>query len=131
VLENISKHQLAEHLSDVLPTVQAALTDTDGLVRAAAGDAFAILFKGGSGSAVDSVVPSMIAGLHSCFEFQDCALRTRCCNTTLQITAAYRNDSILKIQNLLSTEASHYMHEALKELCVCVPLLVCRLGVRG
>ncbi len=103
VLENVSKHQLAEHLSDVLPTVQvrihdshtpdlevcmcmchgsslpalpldrvrirslgsqAALTDTEPAVRAAAGDAFAILFKGGSqGSAVDSVVPSMIAGL--------------------------------------------------------------------
>ncbi|GAX75317.1 hypothetical protein CEUSTIGMA_g2762.t1 [Chlamydomonas eustigma] len=71
VLENISKHQLAEHLSDVLPTVQAALTDTDGRVRAAAGDAFAILFKGGSGSAVDSVVPSMIAGLESEAKFSE------------------------------------------------------------
>ena len=33
VLENISKHQLAEHLADVLPTVQAALTDSDPGVR--------------------------------------------------------------------------------------------------
>ena len=62
MLENVSKGQLAEHLADVLPTVQAALTDTEPGVRAAAGDAFAILFKGGSGSAVDSVVPAMITG---------------------------------------------------------------------
>ncbi len=29
VLENISKHQLADHLAEVLPTVQAALVDSD------------------------------------------------------------------------------------------------------
>ena len=46
-----------------LPGHQAALTDSEAGVRAAAGDAFAILFKGGSGSAVDSVVPSMISGV--------------------------------------------------------------------
>lgn len=62
MLENISKHQLADHLADVLSTVQAALTDSDARVREAAGEAFAILFKGGAGSAVESVVPSMIQG---------------------------------------------------------------------
>ncbi|KAG1666477.1 hypothetical protein FOA52_004859 [Chlamydomonas sp. UWO 241] len=65
VLENISRPQLADHMGDVLPTVQAALTDEDAGVRSAAGEAFAILFKGGSGGAVDSVVPAMIAGLES------------------------------------------------------------------
>jgi hypothetical protein len=70
VLENINKHQLAEHMSEILPTVQAALTDQEAGVREAAGEAFAILFKGGPGggggaSAVDQVVPSMVSGLES------------------------------------------------------------------
>ncbi|KAG2444413.1 hypothetical protein HXX76_001166 [Chlamydomonas incerta] len=67
VLDNMGRHQLQEHLADVLPTVQTALTDGDANVREAAGAAFGILFKGsggaGGGSAVDGVVPSMLAGL--------------------------------------------------------------------
>ncbi|GFR52597.1 hypothetical protein Agub_g15194, partial [Astrephomene gubernaculifera] len=65
VLDNMGRHQLQEHLAEVLPTVQTALTDADGGVREAAGAAFGILFKGsgGGGSAVDGVVPSMLAGL--------------------------------------------------------------------
>ncbi|KAG2489371.1 hypothetical protein HYH03_012201 [Edaphochlamys debaryana] len=67
VLDNMGRHQLQEHLAEVLPTVQAALTDADSGVREAAGGAFGILFKGsggaGGGSAVDGVVPSMLAGL--------------------------------------------------------------------
>ncbi|GLC46160.1 hypothetical protein PLESTB_001196200 [Pleodorina starrii] len=70
VLDNLGRHQLQEHLAEVLPTVQSALTDTDPAVREAAGAAFGILFKGsgaggggGGGSAVDGVVPSMLAGL--------------------------------------------------------------------
>ncbi|KXZ48792.1 hypothetical protein GPECTOR_25g376 [Gonium pectorale] len=66
VLDNLGRHQLQEHLAEVLPTVQAALTDEDAGVREAAGAAFGILFKGAGGpggSAVDGVVPSMLAGL--------------------------------------------------------------------
>ncbi|GIL49256.1 hypothetical protein Vafri_5386 [Volvox africanus] len=67
VLDNLGRHQLQEHLAEVLPTVQSALTDADASVREAAGAAFGILFKGsggaGGGSAVDGVVPSMLAGL--------------------------------------------------------------------
>ena len=70
VLENINKHQLAEHMSEILPTVQAALTDQEAGVREAAGEAFSILFKGGPGggggaSAVDQVVPTMVNGLEA------------------------------------------------------------------
>lgn len=64
-----------EHLAEVLPTVQCALTDSDGGVREAAGAAFGILFKGqggaGGGSAVDSVVPSMLAGLEHDKRFRE------------------------------------------------------------
>ncbi|GIL73837.1 hypothetical protein Vretimale_5312 [Volvox reticuliferus] len=67
VLDNLGRHQLQEHLAEVLPTVQSALTDANAGVREAAGAAFGILFKGsggaGGGSAVDGVVPSMLAGL--------------------------------------------------------------------
>lgn len=59
----MGRHQLTEYLSEVLPAVQAALCDADAEVREAAGSAFAILFKGGAGSAVDSVVPTMVKGL--------------------------------------------------------------------
>ncbi len=66
---------MQEHLADVLPTVQCALTDSDGGVREAAGAAFGILFKGqggaGGGSAVDSVVPSMLAGLEHDKRFRE------------------------------------------------------------
>jgi hypothetical protein len=65
VLENVTRHQLMEHLAQVLPPVQAALVDPDPAVREAAGGAFGVLFKGGAGSAVDAVVPSLLAGLDS------------------------------------------------------------------
>lgn len=41
----MGRHQLQEHLAEVLPTVQVALTDPDPAVREAAGAAFGILFK--------------------------------------------------------------------------------------
>ncbi|KAK9804294.1 hypothetical protein WJX72_005256 [[Myrmecia] bisecta] len=63
LLENISRYQLSEYLGQLLPTVQAALCDPDPGVRQAAGAAFSILFKGGPGGAVDSVIPSLLAGL--------------------------------------------------------------------
>ncbi|KAF5835979.1 armadillo-type protein [Dunaliella salina] len=63
VLENISRQQLTEHMSDILPAVQNALTDADPGVREAAGEAFSIMFKGGAGGAVDSVVPQLLEGL--------------------------------------------------------------------
>jgi len=89
LLENITWAQLTEHLSQLLPTVQLALLDTSPPVRQArpaeppaarprgrrvrraltpacaqaAGAAFSILFKGGAGSAVDAVIPSLLAGL--------------------------------------------------------------------
>ena len=102
LLENISRAQLTEHLSQLLPTVQLALVDPAPPVRQvipgssgwslllhicnqsppsspagwagqpesermlwlqAAGAAFSILFKGGAGSAVDAVIPSLLTGL--------------------------------------------------------------------
>ena len=59
----MTRHQLTEHLSHILPPVQKALCDSDPAVREAAGAAFGVLFKGGAGSAVDSVVPSLLSGL--------------------------------------------------------------------
>ncbi|KAK9840722.1 hypothetical protein WJX81_000165 [Elliptochloris bilobata] len=63
LLENISRAQLTEHLSQLLPTVQLALVDPALPVRQAAGAAFSILFKGGASSAVDAVIPSLLSGL--------------------------------------------------------------------
>ncbi len=45
VLDNVSRHQLGDHLADVLTPVQAALCDVDAGVREAAGAAFGALFK--------------------------------------------------------------------------------------
>jgi hypothetical protein len=42
--------------------MQNALTDADPGVREAAGEAFSIMFKGGAGGAVDSVVPQLLEG---------------------------------------------------------------------
>lgn len=58
----MGRPQLLDHMGDILPAVQAALCDSNTAVREAAGAAFAILSKGSSGSAVDSVVPSMLSG---------------------------------------------------------------------
>lgn len=63
VLENASRQQLAEHLTDLLPSVQTALCDTDADVRAAAGKAFDVLFKSGGGSVIDAVIPALLSGL--------------------------------------------------------------------
>ncbi|GBF89654.1 hypothetical protein Rsub_02372, partial [Raphidocelis subcapitata] len=65
VLEAATRHQLGEHLPDILPPIQAALCDADPSVREAAGAAFGVLFRGGAHSAVDGVVPSLLAGLDS------------------------------------------------------------------
>ncbi|KIY92858.1 Translational activator GCN1 [Monoraphidium neglectum] len=65
VLEAATRHQLGEHLPDILPPIQAALCDSDPSVREAAGAAFGVLFRGGAHSAVDGVVPSLLAGLDS------------------------------------------------------------------
>lgn len=65
VLENATRNQLAEHLTDLLPSVQSALCDTDSRVREAAGGAFNVLFKSGGGSVIDSVIPSLLSGLDS------------------------------------------------------------------
>ncbi|MEW5303880.1 MAG: hypothetical protein WDW36_006533 [Sanguina aurantia] len=71
VLDNVGRPQLLDHLGDILPAVQAALCDSNTAVREAAGAAFAILSKGSSGSAVDSVVPSMLSGLASPGKFDE------------------------------------------------------------
>lgn len=63
VLDGVSRGQLAEHLGELLPAVQAALTDEDAGVRTAAAAAFGVLFKGGAGSAVDSIIPSLMLAL--------------------------------------------------------------------
>ena len=63
MLEATTRHQLAEHLPEILPPIQAALCDADTAVREAAGAAFGVLFRGGAHSAVDGVVPSLLAGL--------------------------------------------------------------------
>jgi hypothetical protein len=65
LLENVTRHQLTEHLSDILPPIQGALCDEDAAVREAAGAAFGVLFKGGAHGAVESVVPSLLNGLDS------------------------------------------------------------------
>lgn len=65
MLEAATRHQLGEHLPEILPPIQAALCDPDPSVREAAGAAFGVLFRGGAHSAVDGVVPSLLAGLDS------------------------------------------------------------------
>ncbi len=65
MLENVTRHQLTEHLADILPPIQGALCDPDPTVREAAGAAFGVLFKGGAHGAVESVVPSLLNGLDS------------------------------------------------------------------
>ena len=66
VLENCTRTQLAEHLADLMPAIQAALCDGDADVRAAAGGVFNTLFKsGGAGGASDSVIPALLAGLEA------------------------------------------------------------------
>lgn len=65
LLENVTRHQLTEHLAEILPPIQAALCDEDPAVREAAGAAFGVLFKGGAHGAVESVVPSLLNGLDS------------------------------------------------------------------
>lgn len=63
VLENATRTQLAEHLNELLPAVQGALCDEDADVRAAAGKVINVLFKSGGGTAIDTVIPSLLAGL--------------------------------------------------------------------
>ncbi|KAK9857624.1 hypothetical protein WJX84_011127, partial [Apatococcus fuscideae] len=63
ILENISRTQLMAYLSQLLPTIQNALCDSDAGVRQAAGSAFGVLFKGGAGSAVDNIIPSLLVSL--------------------------------------------------------------------
>ncbi len=63
VLDNVTRDQLSEHIGEILPTVQAALVDTDPGVRQAAGAAIGILFKTGGGSGVEGVLPTLLAGI--------------------------------------------------------------------
>eukprot|EP00884_Botryococcus_braunii_P017378 jgi/Botrbrau1/4323/Bobra.0232s0015.1 len=63
VLENVTRDQLAEHIGEILPTVQAALVDSDPGVRQAAGAAIGVLFKTGGGSGVEGVLPTLLAGI--------------------------------------------------------------------
>lgn len=63
VLQNVTRQQLADMLPTMLPTIQTALCDEDEAVRTAAGGAFGILFRGGAGGAVDTVIPSLLTGL--------------------------------------------------------------------
>ena len=63
VLEGMSREQLAEHLPAMMPAVQSALCDEDEDVRSAGGEAFSVLFRGGAGSIIDSMMPSLLEGL--------------------------------------------------------------------
>ncbi|CAD7699428.1 unnamed protein product, partial [Ostreobium quekettii] len=63
VLDGLTRHQLTEHLTTLLPAIQAALCDTDATVREAAAEAFNALFKAGAGPVVDSVVPALLSKL--------------------------------------------------------------------
>lgn len=66
LLENVTRHQPTEQLSDILPPIEGVLCDSDPAVREAAlarGAAFGVLFKGGAHGAVESVVPSLLNGL--------------------------------------------------------------------
>jgi hypothetical protein len=72
VLTAASREQLAEHLGALLPAVQGALCDGDAEVRAAAGAALGVLFRGGGGpggggggAVADAVVPQLLAGLEA------------------------------------------------------------------
>jgi len=65
VLENCTRTQLAEHLTEMLPAIQSALCDEDDLVRQAAGGVFAVLFKGGGGGAIDTVIPALLSSLEA------------------------------------------------------------------
>lgn len=63
VLDGLPREDLAQHLPALLPAVQSALCDPDDSVRAAAGDSFAVLFRGGAGSAVEGMLPGLLDGL--------------------------------------------------------------------
>ena len=63
VLDSLTREELAQHLPALLPAVQAALCDADDGVRSAAGESFAVLFRGGAGSTVEGMLPGLFEGL--------------------------------------------------------------------
>lgn len=65
VLDSLTREELAQHLPALLPAVQSALCDDDDGVRAAAGESFAVLFRGGAGSTVEGMLPALLEGLNS------------------------------------------------------------------
>jgi HEAT repeat len=62
-LREILEAMTHDQLPAVMPAVQAALCDPDAAVREAAGDAFAVLFRGGAGSLVEGMLPALLEGL--------------------------------------------------------------------
>ena len=64
VASNASKTQLTEFMADILTEIQRLLCDEDDQVRQSAGGALEVIFQTGGGSAADSVIPSLLNGLH-------------------------------------------------------------------
>lgn len=64
VASNASKNQLSEHMADLITQIQQLLCDEDDQVRSAAGGVLEVMFKTGGGSAAESVIPSLLKGLH-------------------------------------------------------------------
>lgn len=64
VASNASKAQLTEYMADILTEIQRLLCDENEQVRQAAGGALEIIFQTGGGSVADSVIPSLLSGLH-------------------------------------------------------------------
>lgn len=65
VLDSLTRDELAQHLPALLPAVQGALCDDEDSVRAAAGESFAVLFRGGAGSTVEGMLPGLLEGLNA------------------------------------------------------------------
>jgi HEAT repeat protein len=64
VASNASRTQLTEFMADILTEIQRLLCDEDEEVRQSAGGALEVIFKTGGGSAAESVIPSLLNGLH-------------------------------------------------------------------
>lgn len=60
VLENVSRHNIAEYFDLLLPAITKALCDTDGQVRSAAAGAFDSLYKGVGDRAVNECLPELL-----------------------------------------------------------------------
>ena len=63
VMACAGRQQLAAYMDDIIPTVRAALCDSEAEVREAAGQAFSTLYKNAGMQAVDEIVPQLLLAL--------------------------------------------------------------------